>query len=135
MGKSNKQKVKSSWKLVIVLSIFFSAIILIQDIVRESVMVHSELKSLSDNLREEIKGDVLDKVEIRVFDIEAFVEQSQQQQQKHLFATIDSVEAALSKSAELLSGENETVMRQDLIDTIEVYALDDLDHEYYLLNI
>ena len=134
MGKTNKQKVKSSWRLVIILSIFFSAIILIQDVVRESVMVHSELKGLSESLREEIKGDVLDKVEIRIFDIEAFIEQSQSQQQKHLFVAIDSVHAALSKSAELLVLEDELIQRQDFIDTVEEYALADLLHEFYLLN-
>ncbi len=134
MEKNNKQKVKSSWRLVIVLSIFFFAVVLIQDVVRESLLVHSELKAFSNNLKDEIEDSVQEKVELRIYDIESFIEQSQSQQQQHLFSTINSVHAALNKSSELLSTETDPILRDELIATTASYATDDILHEYYLID-
>ncbi len=134
MPKTNKDKVKATWRWVILLSIIFFVAILVQDIARESIVATEEVLAFSNSLNEDLKNDIKIKVESTNLDIEHIISESDEDMEEHLIHEVNVVNSGLSQTLSLLESEPVLLVETELVNYLQDFASRDNKHEYFLLK-
>lgn len=130
----NKEKIRKNWTYVAYLAVLFMIAIIMQDVVKESIVFDYNIDLFQNELNIRLQEEVYKEVDFRVKEIESNIERVNDDLEEHILEDLDPLKFAITSQNELISSETQDNKRIAILNTVKAYDALEENHCYYVMD-